>query len=135
MHCTACQYPLWFCRTNRCPECGREFDIFQYHFPHASATFLCPHCDTDHPGCGEHGHPDEGFQFTCRNCHRRFPTKHLIAAPAHSPAGRALPMDVPLLLAGWPRKGMFVIGYAAVWIYLLILFLELVLAGTITLMS
>ena len=69
MRCKKCDYPLWNLRTGQCPECGAPFKPSEYEFSPGSVRFGCPHCENDHPGTSETGHP-EPPQFDCAGCGR-----------------------------------------------------------------
>lgn len=45
MNCAHCGYALWNLSARRCPECGLNFQLSQWHFPPGSVLFGCPHCD------------------------------------------------------------------------------------------
>ena len=116
MRCRTCDYPLWNLPTGQCPECGAPFKPSEYEFLPGSVRFACPHCEHDHPGTSETGHP-EPAQFGCAGCGRQVHVDQMIVRPTEGADEAHLLGSMPWLRrrANGLFKGFFgTVGWALV---------------------
>lgn len=85
MRCRHCDYLLFNLTHPECPECGRRFDVADYHFAPGDVSFHCPHCDQAYFGNDDCGLPSPR-QFRCTQCGRDVTLADLRVVPERNGA-------------------------------------------------
>lgn len=80
MRCRNCDYLLFNLTGRECPECGRAFDVADYHFAPGEVSFHCPHCDQAYLGNDEYGLPSPR-RFRCAKCGQEVSLNELRVVP------------------------------------------------------